>query len=117
MIRAVLDRLGAWIWPLIGAALLASHAATFGAAWSWRGDRAEAQQVEARDRVQRQIFDAAEALSRAEYDLRQREDAQRARSQEHDHAVLTDPRACLIPDPDSLRRLRARWGADGAPAD
>ncbi|WP_323022387.1 hypothetical protein [Pararhodobacter sp.] len=117
MIRLALDRLRAWIWPLVGAALLASHAAAFGAAWSWRGDREAAQQVGDRDRVQRQIFDAAEALSRTEYDLRLREDAQRARSQEHDRAVLTDPRACLVPQPDDLRGLRSRWGADGASAD
>ncbi|MCA0204279.1 MAG: hypothetical protein LCH92_08055 [Proteobacteria bacterium] len=117
MIRLLLDRLGAWIWPLVGAALVASHVAAFGAAWSWRGDREAAQQAEDRSRVQRRIFDAAEALSRTEYDLRQREDAQRARSQEHDHAILADPRACLVPQPDDLSGLRARWGADGTPAD
>ncbi|PVE47252.1 hypothetical protein [Pararhodobacter aggregans] len=117
MIARLLDRLGAWIWPLAILALVASHGAAFRTAWSWRGDREAAALAEHRDRLQREIFNAAEALSRTEYDLRLRHEALAARALEHDYAILADPRACLVPDPDDLSRLRARWGATRTPAD
>ncbi|WP_334193548.1 hypothetical protein [Pararhodobacter sp.] len=117
MIDALLRRLGAWIWPLAILALVASHGAAFRTAWSWRGDREAARQAAAAARQQDAIFRAAETLSRVEYDLRQRHEALADRALEHDHAILADPRACLVPDPDDLYRLRARWGATRTPAD
>lgn len=117
MISRLLARLGAWIWPLAILALVTSHGAAFGTGWSWRGDRETARQAAATARQQDALFRAAEALSRTEYDLRLRHEALSARALEHDRAILADPRACLVPDPDDLSGLRARWGAARAPAD
>lgn len=112
MIGRLLDRLGAWIWPVAILALVASHGVAFRTAWSWRGDREAARQAAAVARQQDAIFRAAESLSRVEYDLRLRNDALSARAQEHEDAARADPDPCRLPATGSLQRLRTRWAAD-----
>lgn len=87
------------------------------AGWSWRGSRAEAAQATMQAAQQADLIEAAEALSRREYELRQENDALAARAMEHEDAVRADPDDCRLPDPSSLQRLRARWGSAPAAAD
>ncbi|MCA2014461.1 hypothetical protein LCM17_23450 [Cereibacter sphaeroides] len=85
--------------------------------WSWRGSRAAAALATAQAAQQAELIEAAEALSRREYELRLAHDALTARALEHEDAARADPDPCRLPDPDSLQRLRARWGSSPAAAD
>lgn len=97
--------LAVWLLTAIGAGVVG---------WSWRGSRAAAALATMQAAQQAELIEAAESLSRREYDLRLAHDALAARAQEHEDAARADPDPCRLPDPDSLQRLRARW--DSAPA-
>lgn len=107
MTRALI-LMAVWLATVIGAG---------GIGWSWRGSRATAALATMQAAQQAGLIEAAESLSRREYDLRLAHDALAARAQEHEDAARADPDPCRHPDPDSLQRLRARWGSPPAAAD
>jgi len=98
---------------LVLACLLASHAAVGWGAWARATDRAELREAAARAALEVRLA----AVSAQAHALAQALEAARAaragRVEALEDEARTDPAAIgRVPSPDSLRRLKARWGAD-----
>jgi hypothetical protein len=73
-------------------------------------------QIEATAALQARVDDATENLARMNAALRAARAARALNAMEIEDEARADPAAVdRLPSPDSLRRLRARWGAPAAP--
>lgn len=89
--------------------LIASHGASYGFGRLDGGRAVEARHAAARERTQRSLFRAAEAVSQRALELDRALDVQRTRAMEAEDEARANPDPCRLPAPDSLQRLQRRW--------
>ncbi|MDK3017633.1 hypothetical protein [Pseudodonghicola flavimaris] len=98
-------------WLLL-AGLLASHTAVGWQAWVWATERAELREVAARAALEARLAGVSSRARAAALALQEAQAARAGRVEELEDEASADPAAAgRMPSADSLRRLRARWGA------